>query len=396
MILHVDMDAFYASVEERDRPELAGKPLVVGGSRTGRGVVAAANYAARRYGIHSAMPTVQAFRACPDLVSIPPRINYYAAISRQIREIFYRFTPLVEPLSLDEAFLDVAGCDKLFGSGPEIGRQIKSAIFRETGLVASVGVAPNKFVAKIASDIGKPNGFVIVKPEEVQEFLDPLPVGRIWGVGKVTESLFNKVRLRTIGDLRRVELDHLTRCFGSHAEHYYNLARGRDERKVIPDREAKSISHERTFEFDLLDRDVLRARARDLTDQVMRRLRRHKIRGRAIHLKVRFANFQTVTRSRTFSQPVDGTSEAWLAVEELLAAAVPRQHAGIRLLGVGLSQLEQGKQTQLSLFDSQSDRKEKRLDAVADEIERKFGAGALSRGSGIIFASGRKGQAAGD
>ena len=228
MILHVDMDAFYASVEERDRPELAGKPLIVGGTPQGRGVVAAANYAVRKFGVHSAMSASQALRLCPQAIVLPPRLDYYAEISEQIREILYRFTPLVEPLSLDEAFLDVTGSELLFGPAAEIGRRIKREIEGEVHLVASVGVAPNKFLAKIASDLEKPDGFVVVDPARVHEFLDPLPVGRLWGVGRVTGKALDQLGIRTIGDVRKTALATLHQCFGKSGEHLWQLSQGID------------------------------------------------------------------------------------------------------------------------------------------------------------------------
>jgi DNA polymerase-4 len=215
MILHVDQDAFYASVEERDRPELVGKPVIVGGTPEKRGVVSAANYVARKYGVHSAMPAVIAHRLCPQGVFLPPRIGYYAEVSRQIRDIFERFTPLVEPLSLDEAFLDVTGSEHLFGAAVEIGHQIKQAIRQELRLVASVGVAPNKFLAKIASDLKKPDALVVVESDKVREFLDPLPVERLWGVGKQSSKVFQRLGVRTIGQLRQCPLDMLQARFGS-------------------------------------------------------------------------------------------------------------------------------------------------------------------------------------
>ena len=310
MIIHGDMDAFYASVEERDRPELVGKPVIVGGSPEKRGVVSAANYVARKYGVHSAMPAVTARRLCPQGIYLPPRIDYYAEISRQIRDIFERFTPLVEPLSLDEAFLDVTGSENLFGPAVEIGRQIKQAIRKELRLVASVGVAPNKFLAKIASDLKKPDALVVVEPDKVQEFLDPLPVERLWGVGKQSSKVFERLGIRTIGQLRQCPLDMLQARFGSSGEHLWNLAHGRDDRPVVPEREAKSISNETTFEHDIADMDVLRAWLVDLIEQVGCRLRRHGLRGRTVHLKVRFADFSLITRSQTLPEPTDITAGA--------------------------------------------------------------------------------------
>jgi DNA polymerase IV len=277
MILHVDMDAFYASVEERDRPELAGRPLIVGGTPQGRGVVAAANYAVRMFGVHSAMPTSTALRLCPQAIVIPPRLDYYAEISEQIREILYRFTPLIEPLSLDEAFLDVTGSEALFGPSVEIGRRIKREIRTSVRLVASVGIAPNKFLAKIASDLEKPDGFVVVDPAGVQAFLDPLPAGRLWGVGRVTGQALEQLGVRTIADVRQMPVEVLQQHFGKGGEHIWQLANGIDERRVIPDREAKSISHETTFAVDIGDREVLHAWLVELAEQVGRRLRRHEL-----------------------------------------------------------------------------------------------------------------------
>ena len=384
MILHVDMDAFYASVEERENPDLVGRPLIVGGSKEGRGVVAAANYAARKFGIHSAMPARRAFELCPQLISVRPRMEFYAKASRKIREIFHRFTPVVEPLSLDEAFLDVAGSEKLFGTPVQIARKIKQMILDETQLIASVGVAPNKFLAKVASDLEKPDALVVVKLDRVQEFLDPLPIGRIWGVGKVTGRVFDKLRVSTIKDLRLLDRTLLENQFGSQADHFYRLARGIDDRKVIPDRDAKSISHERTFEVDLIDREVLRAWVRELTDQVARRLRRHHLRGQTIQVKIRFANFRTITRSKSVREPTHQTDEISQVALELLEQAIPPKHEGIRLLGVGVSRFDRGEKVQLTLFDTDDQKKKGRLDSVADEIFERFGNTALGRGSGLL------------
>ena len=291
MILHVDMDAFYASVEEREKPALVGKPVIVGGTPDRRGVVCAANYVARQFGVHSAMPSATAHRLCPSAIFLPTRMDYYAQVSRQIREIFHRFTPLMEPLSLDEAFLDVTGSVGLFGTPVEIGRQIKREIQERLQLIASVGVAPNKFLAKIASDLEKPDGFVVIDPGSVQEFLDPLPVERLWGVGRQTGKLFERLHVRTIAQLRQLPPDVLHSHLGQHGEHLRQLAHGMDDRKVVPDREAKSISHETTFATDIADLNVLRAWLLELTEQVARRLRRHELRGRVVHLKVRFRRF---------------------------------------------------------------------------------------------------------
>jgi DNA polymerase-4 len=246
MILHVDLDAFYASIEERDRPELVGKPVIVGGTPEGRGVVAAANYVARQYGIHSAMPAITARRRCPQAICLPVRMQYYAQVSSQIQEIFQRYTSLVEPLSLDEAFLDVTGSEHLFGSAADIGRKIKQDIRQELQLVASVGVAPVKFVAKIASDLEKPDGFVVVEPDRLQEFLDPLPVGRLWGIGRVSGEVFRKLGIHTIGELRRLPVDVLVDHFGQSGEHLWQLAQGMDDRQVMPDHRVRNLPAEKS------------------------------------------------------------------------------------------------------------------------------------------------------
>jgi DNA polymerase-4 len=383
MILHCDMDAFYASVEERDRPELVGKPVIVGGSPEKRGVVAAANYVARKFGVHSAMPSATAHRLCPQGIYLPPRIGYYAEVSRQIRDIFERFTPLMEPLSLDEAFLDVTGTEHLFGTAVEIGRQIKRAICEEVRLVVSVGVAPNKFLAKIASDLEKPDALVVVEPNKVQEFLDPLPVERLWGVGKQSSKVFQRLGIHTIGQLRQWPLDALQSRFGSSGEHLWNLAHGRDDRAVVPEREAKSISNETTFERDIANVDVLRAWLVDLTEQVGWRLRRHGLRGRTVHLKVRFADFSTITRSCTLPEPTDITDELRRVADEMLCKRLPPDHLPVRLLGMGVSGLDDTGQVQGMLFDGEQRARQSQVDNVADQIKARFGAAAIRRGSGL-------------
>ena len=381
MILHIDMDAFYASVEERDNPSLVGQPVIVGGSAEGRGVVAAANYESRKFGVHSAMAAARAKRLCPQAVFIKPRIDYYASVSRQIRDIFEQFTPLVEPLSLDEAFLDVTGSESIFGPSAEIGRQIKQRIRAELRLVASVGVASNKFVAKIASDVKKPDGFVVVEPDETQSFLDPLPVGRLWGVGQVTGQVFERLKIRTIGQLRQMPLDTLNDLFGSSGEHYWQLAHGIDDRQVVPDREAKSISNETTFAEDIVDMEVLRAWLVDLVEQVARRLRQHDIKGRTVELKVRFADFKTISRSLTLAEPTNITQELLDAGIELLTTRLPSRHLPVRLLGFGVHKFKNSGASQQLLFDQPDRERHQELDRVADQITAKFGKSAIRRGA---------------
>lgn len=389
MILHVDMDAFYASVEERDRPELVGKPVIVGGTPEGRGVVAAANYVVRKFGVHSAMPAATAKRLCPQAIVLPPRIGYYAQVSEQIRAILGEFTPLIEPLSLDEAFLDVTGTQALFGPAVEIGRQVKLRIRQELQLVASVGVAPNKFLAKIASDLEKPDGFVVVDQTRVQEFLDPLPVGRLWGVGKVTSQIFERLGIATIGQVRTLPRDLLTQQFGEHGEHLWQLAHGIDGRQVVPDRDAKSISHETTFAQDILDREILESWLVELAEQVAWRVRRHKLKGRTVHLKVRFSNFQTITRAITLAEPTDVTLELERAAVELFRERLPPGRHAVRLLGVGVSGFANDGRIQKSLFDDAEHLAQSRIDDAADQIRERFGAGALVRASPLLRDSDR-------
>jgi DNA polymerase-4 len=376
-------------VEERERPELAGRPLIVGGTPQGRGVVAAANYAVRKFGVHSAMPTSRALRLCPEAIVLPPRLNFYAVVSEQIREIMLRFSPLVEPLSLDEAFIDVTGSELLFGPAADIGRRIKREIHECVRLVASVGVAPNKFLAKIASDIAKPDGFVVVDPHGVREFLDPLPVGRLWGVGRVTGESMERLGIRTIGQVRATGVEVLKEHFGASGEHLWQLAHGIDQRPVVPDREAKSISHETTFAEDIDDRDVLRAWLVELAEQVACRLRRHNLRGRTVQLKIRFADFRTITRSKTVSQPTNITDEIGRCAVELLENCLAAHGQRIRLVGVGVtgfdaSGSERPEKVQQSLFADVERDKHTKLDQATDRIRERFGTAALHRGSGLL------------
>jgi DNA polymerase IV len=383
MILHVDMDAYYASVEQRDDPTLIGKPVVVGGTAEGRGVVAACSYEARKFGIHSAMSAHRAKLLCPDAIFIRPRIDHYAAVSQQLRQIFEEFTPLIEPLSLDEAFLDVTNCETLLGSASKIGLEIKSLIQQKLHLTASVGVAPNKFIAKIASDIEKPNGFVVVLPEQVQWFLDPLPVGRIWGVGKVTAQLFRRFAISTIGQLRQLSQDSLRELFGSSGEHYWRLSHGIDDRPVVPDREAKSISNETTFAEDIVDYANLKAWLVTLVEQVSRRLRAHNRMGRTVELKIRFSDFKSLTRTLTLGSPTNITSELLEAGLELLCNRLPKTQLPIRLIGFGVANFGEEQMTQLQLFDVSEREQQRSIDKVADEIAKKFGSKALHRAAGI-------------
>lgn len=389
MILHVDMDAFYASVEERERPELKDRPVVVGGSPQGRGVVCAANYVARKFGVRSAQPAAAAVRLCPQAVFLKPRFDLYSDVSRKIREIFHRYTPLVEPLSLDEAFLDVTGSERLFGDGESIGRAIQAAIRDELNLPCSVGVAPTKFVAKIASDLRKPRGFVVVRPGDVTAFLDPLPVTRIWGVGAKAERKLAAIGVTRIGQLRTLPPESLAVPFGKHGRKLWELANGIDTRSVVPDHAAKQISHETTFGEDIADLETLRAWLSDLAGQVGRRLRRHHRTARTVVLKLRYGDFTTITRSRTLPEPTDATNAIFHAADDLLRTGLPKRRLSVRLLGVAVTGLS-GEAGQKLLFADEPTERRTQLDAVADAIATKFGRDALKTGLSVGLERGER------
>jgi DNA polymerase IV len=383
-IIHVDMDAFYASVEVLDRPELAGKPVIVGGAAESRGVVAAASYEARVFGVRSAMSSARAHRLCPHGVFIEPRMSRYAEVSRDIRRILDAYTPLVEPISIDEAFLDVTASRALFGAGPEIGRAIKRRIREELGLVASVGVAPNKYLAKLASDLEKPDGFVVITQEEAQARLAPLPVWRLWGVGKKTEEAFAKAGLCTVADVVNAPdalLEHLT---GSYAPRLKLLARGIDDRPVVPDMEAKSIGAENTFARDIADADALRAELDLLSERVAQRARADGMAGCTVNLKARYADFTTVTRAKTLTEATSDSIAIRDAARELLEKRLGREGRALRLLGVSLSNLAHTGEISRDLFDSAARTRTSRnrtLDSVMDALRERFGAGVVRRGT---------------
>jgi DNA polymerase-4 len=378
-ILHVDMDAFYASVEQRDRPELRGLPVIVGGSAQGRGVVCATSYEARKFGIHSAMPASRARRLCPGGIFLPVCMKHYAQVTRQIRDIFLAFTPLVEPLSLDEAYLDVRGCESLFGPAVDIARQLKERIRRETGLVASVGVASNKFLAKLASDLSKPDGLLVAEPGQVTTFLAALPVNRIWGVGAKGERRLHRLGIRTVGELaataEKVLIDH----FGEAGRHVWQLAQGRDDRPVLPDREAKSVSTETTFARDIGDRSVLRSWLLELVEQLGQRLRHVGVAGRTVELKVRTSDFQTYVRSTTLAEPTDVTEVIWQAARELFERRVREEWLPLRLLGVGASGLTPSATAEGYLFEEPWRTKQRALDRATDAIHKAFGTDSIRR-----------------
>ncbi len=379
-IIHIDMDAFYASVEQKDHPELKGRPVIVGGSAEKRGVVSAASYEARRFGVHSAMPTVQAKRLCPEGVFLPARLGRYKEVSDQIFTLLCQYTPLIEPLSLDESFLDVTGSEKLFGPAIAIAREIKRKIFEATGLTASAGVAPNKFLAKIASDLKKPDGLVEIRPEEVQSFLQDLPIGKLWGVGKRTEEVLQKMGIQRVGQLAAYPPKAIERKLGQFGLELRALARGEDPRPVEPSTEPKSISQEETFTPDLGDLGKMRRVILDQAERVGWELRKQKLRGSTVTLKVRYPDFSLVTRSLTLSSATDQGIEIYRTALTLLARteALGRK---ARLLGVGISNLRhRDDPEQLSLFDPGREKTERSLEAM-DRIWEKFGREAIQRAS---------------
>ncbi len=337
-IIHIDMDAFYASVEQRDNPQLRGKPVAVGGARE-RGVVAAASYEARRFGVRSAMPSVTARRKCPELIFVAPRFDVYREISLQIRAIFARYTPLIEPLSLDEAYLDVS--DNLMGiaSATEIAQQIRAAIREETGLTASAGVSYNKFLAKLASDHRKPDGLFVIPPQMGPSFVETLDVGRFHGVGPATREKMNRLGIVTGADLEAQTLAFLQQQFGKAGNYYYWIARGVDHRPVRANRIRKSLGAENTFSADIFTSDAACAALGPIIEKVWRACEAHGVRGRAVTLKVKYANFRLVTRSRTSPAPINSRDELTETALDLLAPVFPSVE-GVRLLGVSLSVLE--------------------------------------------------------
>jgi DNA polymerase-4 len=378
-IIHVDMDAFYASVEILDNPELKGRPVVVGGI-SDRSVVSAASYEARRYGIHSAMSIVKARNLCPGAVFLPVRMNRYREVSRQIMDIFHRFTPLVEPISLDEAFLDVTGSSALFGRAPVIAAAIKSLITAETGLTASAGVATSKLVAKIASDLDKPDGLTVVEAGREREFLAGLPIGKLWGVGNRTLATLELLNVETIGDLAALTPGYLGSRFGKHGLHMHRSACGIDDRPVVPVREAKSVGHEETFAEDLVDQAVLRRELLELATRVGERLRRHECSGQTITLKIKYYDFTVSSRSVTLPEATSNSREIYRKALELLG----KTEAGkkpVRLAGISVSQLGtsgSGSRQQDLFGRSRQRQKDSSLNEAVDLINRKFGSGTIN------------------
>jgi DNA polymerase-4 len=339
-IIHIDMDAFYASVEQRDNPAYRGKPIAVGGSPQGRGgVVATASYEARKFGVRSAMPSKKALELCPDVIFVRPRFEVYKAVSIQIRNIFERYTDLIEPLSLGEAFLDVAEDKQQIGSAIDIAKAIKQAIRTELQLTASAGVSINKFIAKIASDMNKPDGLTFIGPSKIQSFIDGLGVEKFFGVGKVTAEKMNRMGLHTGADLKKLSESELVKHFGKAGKFYYNIVRGIDERRVQPHRETKSISAEDTFPYDLKELDEMFEATDILSQIVYERVRRHGLKSRTITLKIKFHDFKQITRSQSLPQAFADLETIRKTGRKLLES-IDLEEKKIRLLGVGVSNFE--------------------------------------------------------
>lgn len=398
-ILHVDMDAFFASVEQLDNPDLHGKPVIVGGSLDGRGVVAAASYEARAFGVHSAMPTARAYRLCPRGVFLPGRMERYGEVSKVIHAIFARFTPLVRPLSVDEAFLDVTGCQRLFGPPAAIGRRLKETIRAETGLTASVGAAPTLFVAKVASDLEKPDGLVLIREEEVLDRLAPLPIRRIWGVGPKLAERLERLGVHTVEQLRAWPLDALVAKYGEMGGQLWRLARGIDPREIHDQgREPeKSISNETTFAKDILDRAQLERILLRLADKVASRAREAGYRGRVVQLKLRYDDFGTVTRRVSLPTPTHLAREIHAAALRLLRERTEAGRRPARLIGVGIAHLVTAGPTQGGLFsatDTSIDEAElqrtEALERATDEIRARLGRSAIGRASLLLQPDPRK------
>lgn len=387
-ILHIDMDAFFAAVEAHDHPELKGLPVVIGSPPDKRGVVSTCSYEARKFGIHSAMPSRTAFQRCPHAVFLPVNMKRYREVSQQIMEIFRRFTPMVEPLSCDEAFLDVTGARYLFGDGPEIARRIKAAVKKETGLTCSVGVASNMFLAKIASDLNKPDGLTVVPASEklIAAFLAPLPVKRMWGAGKKTQEILEIHNIRTIGDLQTVAPEKLAAWIGENsAVSFRRLAFGIDGRELTTDSEEKSISNEITFDEDQRDAGVVEAALLDLADKVGTRLRRAGYYAATAQIKLRWTDFSTITRQRKLNPPC--CDDITLRETALELFRKEKLHSAVRLIGFGVSGLRRTADApQLDLFqapEKQTSTRREALSRAVDRVRERFGRKSLQRGSNL-------------
>ncbi|MBP2641809.1 MAG: polymerase [Firmicutes bacterium] len=375
-IIHIDMDAYFAAVEQRDHPEIRGKPVIIGGL-SGRGVVSTASYEARRFGVHSAMPMTEAQRRCPNGIYLPGDHRKYARISMQIMKILENFSPLVEPLSLDEAFLDVSGMDWLYHDPVDIAKKIQERIYQDLQLTASAGVAPNKFLAKMASEMKKPNGLTVIRPGEEAAAIANLPIRRLWGVGETTAGVLSKAGIETIGQLAKADPVFLEKQLGKLAYEICELAKGKDDREVISAHAPKSIGKETTFATNLKSKTDILDQLLILSEKVGWRLRKNGYVGRTVTVKLRFASFRTLNRSHTFAEPIC-LDEAIYAAAGMLAAKMTLNE-GVRLLGVSISNLEPGGK-QISLFPDETEIKKKLVCQTVDKLKNKYGETVLMRG----------------
>lgn len=372
IVLHVDMDAFYAAVEQRDNPDLRGQPVIVGGRASDRGVVAAASYEARRYGIRSAMPTARALKLCPHAQLIRGRMGYYRDISHRLREIMRSYTRRVEPLSLDEAYLDLSPTVPDYDDAEQVGHELKRRVRDATQLTCSVGIAPNKSVAKLASDHAKPDGFVAVRPDEVEAFLGPLPVDELSGVGAATARKLGELDVATVEDLRQLPLQRLTKAFGKWGVDLYRRARGIDERPVNPDHEPKQLSRETTFSEDRRHIDGLLRVLDELADKVADDLQSEGRRARTVQIKARYADFTTITRSVTLGEPIDDVEIIREAARLLFQHRVEPGRQGFRLLGVGVGNLCEARSRQLPLFPELRSASQVNLQRLRRTLKRRL------------------------
>ena len=381
VIAHIDLDAFFAAVEQRDNPALRGKPVVVGAdpkSGNGRGVVSTCSYEARRYGIHSAMPISIAYKKCPHAVFLPVDFEKYHKASDQIFKIFYDFTPEIEPISIDEAFLDITESFHLFATSLNTGHRLKERIQREVGLTASVGIAPVKMCAKIASAYCKPDGLLEIKPDEIFNFLWPLDIEKLWGVGPKTKDVLNRLGIKTVRDVARCELGLLQKHFGEHGQHLYDLANGRDPREVVTDGEAKSISHEHTFDSDTSDVDAIHTIILQISEKLSRRLRKNELKGKTITVKIRLKGFKTFTRALSLPQRTNFTEVIYQRAKAIFDDFYQRGMQ-VRLIGVRVNNFDDGF-VQDSLFQFPAEEKFEKVHQVMDLIKDKFGEEAIHRG----------------
>ncbi len=381
VIMHVDLDAFFAAVEQRDDPRLKGKPVVVGADPQGgkgRGVVSTCSYEARKFGIHSAMPISKAYQLCPTAIFVSPNFEKYQLASRKVFKIFYDFTPHIQGISIDEAFLDISTTFHLFGTPRETAQRLKDNIKEAVGLTASVGIAPVKMVAKIASDLSKPDGLLEVRDGEIVSFLAPLDIERLWGVGPKTSQALHNLGIKTIGDIAAMSLEELTNRFGEHGQHLFDLANGIDPREVEEDNEVKSVSHEHTFDHDTADSEQILKSLLDLSEQVSRRLRKYNLKGRTVTVKIRLKGFQTFTRAETLGERTNFTDVIFETARAIFRKFFVRGMQ-VRLIGVRINNFDDPYVAE-SLFNDPGDARREKVHSVLDKIKDKFGEDAIGRG----------------